>query len=74
VTVLAWDEWRREVGGRLDVALSLGRTQLTGSRDERCEALKVLARLCGASGERPPKGEQSATDCLPVDMVNGALR
>jgi hypothetical protein len=34
-----------------------------GSHDERCEALKVLARLCGASGERPPKGEQSATDC-----------
>jgi hypothetical protein len=60
---LAWDEWRREVGGRLDAALSLGRNQLMGSHDERCEGLKVLARLCGASGERPPKGEQSATDC-----------
>jgi hypothetical protein len=34
-----------------------------GSHDERCEGLKVLARLCGASGERPPKGEQIATDC-----------
>lgn len=60
---LAWDDWRREVGGRLDAALSLGRAQLLGSHDERCEGLKVLARLCGASGERPPKSEQSATDC-----------
>lgn len=60
---LSWDEWRREVGGRLDAALSFGRRQLIGSHDERCEALNVLPRLCGASGERPPKSEQSATDC-----------
>ena len=60
---LAWDEWRREAGGRLDRALSDGRALLAGSHDEQCEGLKVLARLAGASGERPPKTEQSATDC-----------
>ena len=36
---------------------------MTGSHDEQYEGLKVLARLAGASGERPPKAEQSATDC-----------
>jgi hypothetical protein len=60
---LAWDEWRREAGGRLDRALSDGRTFLGGNHDQQCEGLKVLARLAGASGERPPKTEQSATDC-----------
>lgn len=60
---LSWDEWRREVGARLDHALSEGRTLLTGNHDQQCEGLKVLARLAGASGERPPKTEQSATDC-----------
>ncbi|WP_306368719.1 DEAD/DEAH box helicase family protein [Nocardiopsis sp. CC223A] len=60
---LAWDEWRREAGVRLDRALSKGRTFLTGNHDQQCEGLKVLARLTGASGERPPKREQSATDC-----------
>src|SRR5215218_8631814 len=34
-----------------------------GSHNQQCEGLKVLARLVGASGERPPKTEQSATDC-----------
>ncbi len=34
-----------------------------GSHDERCEGLMVPARLAGAIGERPPKTEQSATDC-----------
>lgn len=60
---LSWDEWRREVGARLDHALSEGRNMLTGNHDQQCEGLKVLARLAGASGERPPKTEQSATDC-----------
>ncbi|SDJ53459.1 hypothetical protein SAMN05192558_1258 [Actinokineospora alba] len=60
---LAWDEWCREVGGKLDRALSIGRTMLTGSHDEQCEGLRVLARLVGASGERPIRAEQSATDC-----------
>lgn len=60
---LAWDEWRREAGARLDHALSAGRTLLAGGHDQQCEALKILARLVGASGERPPKSEQSATDC-----------
>ena len=59
---LSWDEWRREVGARLDHALSEGRILLTGNHDQQCEGLKVLARLAGASGERPPKKEQSATD------------
>lgn len=36
---------------------------MTGSHDEQYEGLKVLARLAGASGERPAKAEQSATDC-----------
>ena len=49
--------------GWLDRALSDGRTLLGGSHDEQCDGLKVLARLAGASGERPPKTEQSATDC-----------
>jgi len=52
-----------EVDARLDRALSEGRAQLMGSHNEQCEALKVLARLAGASGERPPRTEQSATDC-----------
>lgn len=60
---LAWDEWRREVGSRLDHALSEGRTLLTSSHDQQCDGLMVLARLAGASGERPPKTEQSAADC-----------
>jgi hypothetical protein len=60
---LAWDEWRREAGNRLDHALSEGRASLLGSHDEQCEGLKALARLAGASGERPQKAEQSATDC-----------
>jgi hypothetical protein len=60
---LARDEWRREAGARLDRALSEGRALLTGSHDQQCEGLKVLARLVGAGGERPPKSEQSATDC-----------
>ncbi|MFG1849599.1 DEAD/DEAH box helicase family protein [Micromonospora carbonacea] len=60
---LAWDEWRRETGARLDRVLSDGRVLLTGSHDQQCEALIRLARLAGASGERPPKTEQSATDC-----------
>ncbi|MFF7543372.1 DEAD/DEAH box helicase family protein [Streptomyces canus] len=60
---LAWDEWRRETGGRLDRVLSEGRTLITGSHDQQCEGLTRLARLVGASGERPPRKEQSATDC-----------
>ncbi|MGH3874877.1 MAG: DEAD/DEAH box helicase [Pseudonocardiaceae bacterium] len=60
---LVWDEWRREAGARLDRVLSDGRAHLTGNHDQQCEGLKVLARLAGAIGERPPKAEQSATDC-----------
>jgi hypothetical protein len=60
---LAWDEWRREVGARLDLAMGEGRAQLTGGHDQQCEGLMVLARLAGAIGERPPKTEQSAPDC-----------
>ncbi|NDJ90740.1 DEAD/DEAH box helicase family protein [Mycolicibacter kumamotonensis] len=60
---LSWDEWCREAGPRLDRTLSQGRNLLTGNHDQQCEGLELLARLCGASGERPPKTEQSATDC-----------
>jgi hypothetical protein len=60
---LAWDEWHREAGARLGSALGAVRAQLMGSHDEQCEGLVMLARLAGASGERPSKTEQSATDC-----------
>lgn len=60
---LLWDEWRREVGSRLAKELSAGRVLLAGDHDEQCAGLLVLARLAGASGERPPAKEQSATDC-----------
>jgi hypothetical protein len=42
--------------------MSDGRALLTGSHDEQCEGLKILARLVGTSGERPPKADQSGTD------------
>src|SRR5687768_15755655 len=48
---------------RFRLHLTNGRSLLGGSHDQQCEGLKVLARLVGASGERPPKTEQSATDC-----------
>ncbi|MEW2160464.1 DEAD/DEAH box helicase family protein [Streptomyces sp. NPDC007189] len=60
---LAWDEWRRETGPRLDRVLSEGRSLLAGGHDQQCEGLTRLARLVGANGNRPPKTEQSATDC-----------
>ncbi|WP_329159872.1 DEAD/DEAH box helicase family protein [Streptomyces sp. NBC_01717] len=60
---LVWDEWRRETGVRLDRVLAEGRALLTGSHDQQCEGLTRLARLVGAIGERPPRKEQSATDC-----------
>jgi Helicase C-terminal domain len=60
---LAWDELHREFGARLEHTLAEARRQLTGGHDEQCEGLKMLARLVGAVGERPPKSEQSATDC-----------
>ncbi|MFB7335246.1 DEAD/DEAH box helicase [Streptomyces adustus] len=60
---LAWDGWRREAGERLERVISEGRIALTGSHDQQCDGLTRLARLLGATGERPPKKEQSATDC-----------
>jgi hypothetical protein len=60
---LAWDEWHREAGARLDRVLSEGRALLAGNHDQQCEGLTRLARLVGAGGERPPRTEQSATDC-----------
>jgi Helicase C-terminal domain/DEAD/DEAH box helicase len=60
---LAWDDLHREYGAHLDQALAETRRQLAGSHDEQCEGLKVLARLAGAAGDRPPRSEQSATDC-----------
>jgi hypothetical protein len=59
---LAWDEWRREAGGRLDTALSLGRVQLVGSHDERCEGLRVLARLWAQAASGLPREKQGATE------------
>ncbi|SEB29336.1 Type III restriction enzyme, res subunit [Rhodococcus pyridinivorans] len=60
---LVWDEWRREAGPRLQKTLSQGRVSLAGTHNQQCEGLRVLARLAGATGELPPKNEQSATDC-----------
>lgn len=60
---LAWDDWRREAGSRLDRSLARGRTLLAGGHDEQCEGLVYLARMAGADGGRPPKAEQSASDC-----------
>jgi Type III restriction enzyme, res subunit/Helicase C-terminal domain len=57
---LAWDEWIREAGTRVQRRISRSRQMLEGTHDERCESLTVLARLCGASGERPEG--QSAAD------------
>jgi hypothetical protein len=42
---MAWDEWSRGAGNRLDHALSEGRASLMGSHDQQCEGLKSLARL-----------------------------
>lgn len=60
---LAWDDLHREFGADLEQVLAQARQQLAGSHDEQCDGLKMLARLAGAVGERPPKSEQSATDC-----------
>lgn len=57
---LQWDEWIREAGARTDSQISAARRQLAGSHNEKAQALLVLARLCGAVGERPT-GE-AATD------------
>jgi hypothetical protein len=57
---LGWDEWLREGGGRLPARIAEARGYLTGTHDQRAEALEVLARLCGAVGDRPTG--QSATD------------
>jgi hypothetical protein len=57
---LAWDEWIRETGSRLDALIARNRTWLKGTHDQRADALGVLGRLCGASADRPTG--QSATD------------
>ncbi|NHB84970.1 hypothetical protein G7085_11075 [Tessaracoccus sp. HDW20] len=58
-----WDEWRRAAGSRLDRNLTHGRDLLKGGHNDQCEGLEYLARLSGADAERPPKSEQSASDC-----------
>lgn len=50
---LTWDEWLREAGGRLPARIAEARHYLSGSHDQRAEAIEILARLCGASGDRP---------------------
>ena len=57
---LSWDEWLREGGARLAARVAEARGHLTGTHDQRAEALEVLARLCGAVDDRPTG--QSATD------------
>ncbi|ACU72915.1 DEAD-like helicase [Catenulispora acidiphila DSM 44928] len=61
---LVWDEWVRESGASaIERQLNAARALMTGNHDQQCEALVALARLCGVHGNRPPKTEQSATDC-----------
>jgi hypothetical protein len=50
---LTWDEWLREGGGRLPARIAEARNFLSGTHDQRAEAIEILARLCGASGDRP---------------------
>jgi hypothetical protein len=57
---LGWDDWIRESGTGVKRRLARARSQIEGTHDERAEALVVLARLCGAFGDRPT--QQSATD------------
>lgn len=57
---LSWDEWIREAGNKVQRRIASGRQMLEGTHDQRCEGLVVLARLCGADGNRP--SGQSATD------------
>jgi hypothetical protein len=57
---LTWDDWLREAGGRAPGRIAQARSNLIGTHDQRAEALEVLARLCGATGDRPTG--QSATD------------
>lgn len=57
---LCWDEWLREAGGRLPARIAEARSHLTGTHDQRAVAVEVLARLCGATGDRP--SGPSATD------------
>ena len=44
--------------------LSRCRSDLLGTHDQQCQALEVMANLCGAYGMRPKKAEQAATDCI----------
>ena len=51
--------------GRRTGPLGQGRTALTGSHDQQCEGLIVLARLVGADAERPPNRAERYR--LPLD-------
>ncbi len=57
---LTWDEWLREASARVPGRIAQVRSYLTGTHNQRAEALEVLARMCGAAGDRPTG--QSATD------------
>lgn len=57
---LSWDEWIRETGSKVQRRIASGRQMLEGTHDQRCDGLVVLARLCGADGNRP--SGPSATD------------
>lgn len=51
--LLAWEEWRREAGARLDRVLSEGRALLTDSHGQQCEGLARLARARGRQRRTP---------------------
>ena len=62
---LVWDEWIMQFGAeRMLRRLSQCRSDLLGTHDQQCQALEMVANLCGASGMRPEKSEQAATDCI----------
>jgi DEAD/DEAH box helicase/Helicase C-terminal domain len=55
-----WDEWLRERGDRAIEEIRRAMAQLTGDHhDEWAEAMVTIARLCGATGERPRGSSQA---------------
>jgi len=60
-----WDEWIMELGAeRMLRRMSHCRSDLLGTHDQQCQALEMVASLCGAYGMRPKRSEQAAADCI----------
>ncbi|MFF2549430.1 helicase C-terminal domain-containing protein [Nocardia sp. NPDC058058] len=62
---LEWDQWIRDSRPeKLRNQIARAQGKLSGTHDERAEALEVLAALCGVTGSRP--SGRSASDALWV--------